>query len=138
MDSTTENEQELSKQKVSRLLFIYDANSGKIGAFLDSARKVLMIGGCALCTITHSVFGEKTEWQECKEELGVPIDYYHRDDIPAPLKELVIGNLPCIVAQVGTDYIMLLGPAVLQRCRGDVHDLKGRIHYYLVANNLTL
>jgi len=131
-------EQDIPKQRVNRLLFIYDANSGKMGAFLDSARKVLMIGGCALCTITHGILGEKAEWKECKEELGVPIDYYHRDDIPDALKEQVTGNLPCIVAQVGTRYVMLLSPAVLQRCRGDVRDLKGRIQYYLVANNLTL
>jgi len=79
------------KQQVDSLLFIYDANSGKIGAFLDSARKVLMIGGCALCTITHGVLGEKAEWKECKATLGVPIRYYHRDDAPVQLQGKTIG-----------------------------------------------
>jgi len=68
----------------------------------------------------------------------VPIRYYHRDELYGRLKELAADHLPCILAQIGTEYMMLLKPEVLQRCRGDVRDLKGRINYYLVANNLTL
>jgi hypothetical protein len=138
MADNNQEEQEPQKSKVDRFIFIYDADSGKMGAFLDSARKLLMVGGCALCTITYGILGEKTEWKDCKEELGIPIDYYHRDDVPEFLREQVTGHLPCILARVGTRYVMLLEPAVLKRCRGDVRDLKGRIQYYLAANNLTL
>jgi len=126
-------EHDLKKRKVDRLLFIYDANSGKIGAFLDSTKKLLMIGGCALCTITQGILGEKEQWKECKVELGVPVDYYHRNDMPAELKTVVTGHLPCIVAQIGREYLLLLEPTVLQRCRGNVDDLKGRIRYYLIC-----
>jgi hypothetical protein len=127
-----------AKRKVDALIFVYDANSGKVGAFLDSAKKALMVGGCALCTITHGMLGEKSEWRECREEIGVPIQYYHRNELYGRLKELALGHLPCILAQIGSEYMMLLEPEVLQRCRGDVQDLKGRINYYLSANNLTL
>lgn len=126
------------KRKVDALIFVYNANSGKISAFLDSAKKVLMVDGCALCTITHGILGEKNEWKECQEELGVPIQYYHRDDLSETLKKVVDGRFPCILAQIGTNYMMLLEPKVLERCRGDVRDLKGRISYYLAANDLTL
>ena len=129
---------EEEKRKVNRLILIYDANSGKIGAFLDSTKKLLMIGGCALCTITHGILGEKTEWKECKEELGVSIAYYHKDEIPEYLQEMVNGHLPCILAQAGGKALMLLEPEVLTRCRGNVDDLKGRIRYYLAANNLKI
>lgn len=138
MDVKQQEENDMEKKQVDRLIFIYDANSGKIGAFLDSARKVLMIGGCALCAITHGILGEKTEWKECQEELGVPIKYYHKDEIPEHLQQTVAGHLPCILAQVGRKYIMLLEPEVLERCRGYVSDLKGRINYYLDANNLKI
>jgi hypothetical protein len=126
------------KRKVDALIFVYDANSGKISAFLDSAKKVLMVGGCALCTITHGILGERNEWKECQEELGVPIRYYHRNDLSRILEDIVNERFPCILAQIGTEYTMLLEPGVLERCRGDVRDLKGRIHYYLTANDLTL
>jgi hypothetical protein len=131
-------EENEKRKKVDTLIFIYDADSGKLGAFLDSTKKLLMIGGCALCAITHGILGEKNEWKECREELGVPITYYHKDEIPEFLKGKVAGHLPCIVALVGKIYVILLEPAVLKRCRGDVRDLKGRINYYLAANNLTL
>jgi len=126
------------KQKVDQLIFIYDANAGKVSAFLDSAKKVLMVGGCALCTITHGILGEKQAWKNCQEELGVPINYYHKDEVPALIQEVVQGRLPCILAQMGRRYLMLLEPEVLKRCRGNVDDLKGRIRYYLNANNLMI
>jgi hypothetical protein len=126
------------KRKIDALIFVYNANSGKISAFLDSAKKVLMVEGCALCTITHGVLGERNEWKECQEELGVPVSYYHRNDLSPTLKRVVNERFPCILAQIGTHYMMLLSPEVLERCRGDVRDLKGRIHYYLAANDLTL
>ena len=97
-----------------------------------------MVGGCALCTITHGILGEKGEWKECQEELGVPIKYLHRDEIPGHLREMATGHLPCILAQIGRQYLMLLEPEVLKRCRGNVRDLQGRINYYLAANSLTL
>ncbi|MCP4398296.1 MAG: hypothetical protein GY801_13490 [bacterium] len=126
------------KIKIDALVFVYNANSGKISAFLDSAKKVLMVDGCVLCTLTHGILGEKKEWKECQEELGVPIRYYHRDDLSKILENIVDGRFPCILAQIGTHYMMLLEPEVLERCRADVRDLKGRISYYLAANDLTL
>ncbi|MBI5197794.1 MAG: hypothetical protein HZA19_04205 [Nitrospirae bacterium] len=126
-------------QKVERLLFIFDANSGKFGAFVDSTKKLLMLKGCALCTITHGILGEKTEWKECKEELGLPIDYLHRDEVNGRLKSLTDGKLPCIVAQLGDEnYNFLIGPDVLERCQGSVPDLRGKIIYYAATKNLDL
>ncbi|MBD3308959.1 hypothetical protein GF339_21290 [candidate division KSB3 bacterium] len=131
-------EQMPPKRNVEALIFIYDANSGTIGAFLDSTKKLLMVGGCPLCQITHGLLGEKAEWKECQQEIGVPVHYYHKNEIPPSLQEMVAGRLPCILAQVGKHPIMLLEPEVLKRCRGKVEDLKGRLNYYAAANNLQL
>ncbi len=126
------------KKTIDRLIFIYNAGSGKLDAFIDSAKKLLTIKGCALCSITHSIAGEKKEWKECRQELGVPIDFYHKDEIPESFKNMVAHQLPCIVAQAEGKYIMLVSPDVLERCRGNVDDLKGRIHYYLSAHNFKI
>lgn len=58
---------------IDRLLFVYKADSGTLNAIIDSAKKLLSINGCALCSLTHSLAGEKSEWQSCKETLGVPV-----------------------------------------------------------------
>lgn len=124
--------------KIDRLIFVYNADSGLLGAVIDSARKLLAIKGCALCSITHAITGEKDEWKTCKEELGVPIDYVHRDNIPSEIRPVVGNNLPCVVAKAGDRYYLLLNPSVLQRCRGSVADLKGRLLFHASVQGLQL
>jgi hypothetical protein len=98
-----------------------------------------MLKGCALCTITHGILGEKAEWKSCKEELGVPIDYVHRDEVSDELKKMTDGKLPCIVAHtVGGEYLLLVAPDVLERCSGSVSELKGKLQYYAAAKGLDL
>ena len=126
------------KREISRLVLVFDANAGKLNAFVDSVKKVLMVSGCSLCSITHGLAGERDEWKDCKEEFGVPVDYLHRDEIPEELNRQIGGHLPTIVADVDGELIVLLTPEVLERCRGSVADLKGRIHYYMASKNLAL
>ena len=126
------------KRRIDRLIFVFNAGSGSFNAFLDSARKVLQIKGCTLCTITHGLAGEKSEWKECKEEIGVPVDYVHRDEITPDLGRVVGDNLPCVVAEAGGELILLLGPDVLDRCKGSVADLKGRLTVFSSMHGLEL
>jgi hypothetical protein len=126
------------KRRIDRLLFVFNADTGSFNAFLDSARKLLRLNGCTLCSITHGLAGEKSEWRECKEEIGVPVDYIHRDEISGELRSVVGDQLPCIVAQTGSDLVLLLTPDVLDRCQGSVADLKGRLSYFASVNRLEL
>jgi hypothetical protein len=126
------------KRTIDRLIFVFSADSGALSAFLDSAKKVLRIKGCTLCTITHGLAGEKSEWRDCREELGVPIEYVHRDEVSPDLQRVVGNNLPCVVAQAGDELVLLLGPEVLERCRGSVADLKGRLSIFAAMNRLEL
>ncbi|HEY0555400.1 MAG TPA: hypothetical protein VGG20_14145 [Thermoanaerobaculia bacterium] len=126
------------KRSIDRLLFVFNADNGSFNAFLDSARKFLRIKGCTLCTITHGLAGEKSEWRDCKEEIGVPIDYVHRDEVSGELRAVVGDQLPCVVAQTGNDLVLLLAPDVLDRCQGSVADLKGRLSYFAAINRLEL
>ncbi len=126
------------KRTIDRLLFVFSADAGSFNAFLDSARKLLRIKGCTLCSITHGLAGEKSEWRECKEEIGLPVDYIHRDEVSAELRRVVGDQLPCIVAQAGNDLVLLLAPDVLERCQGSVADLKGRLHYFASIHQLQM
>lgn len=127
-----------AKRQIDRLIFVFSADSGSFNAFMDNAKKVLRIKGCTLCAITHGLAGEKTEWRECKEELGVQIDYVHRDEISEDLRRVAGDNLPCVVAQTDGDLVFLLGPDVLERCRGSVADLKGRLRIFAAMRQLEL
>ena len=124
------------KRTIDRLIFVFNAGSGTFNAFVDSAKKLLMIRGCTLCSITHGLAGEKSEWRDCKEEIGVPVDYVHKDEVTPALGRVVQDRLPCILAETGGEPIFLLGPDVLERCQGSVADLKGRLNYFASANQL--
>ncbi len=124
------------KSKIERLILVYNADSGALNAIVDSARKLFRLNGCDLCTITHSLAGERSEWRSCKDEIGVPVDYVHRDELSGDLAKAVGGKLPAIVAQATDKLVMLLPPEVLARCRGSVSDLKGRLSTHAAMKGL--
>ena len=128
----------MDKKKINQLLFVFDANAGKWGAFVDSTKKALMIKGCALCTITHGLMGERKDWQNCKEELGVPIDYIHKNEMDDDLKRVSGNKLPRIIARAAGNFFLLLGPEILERCGGSVGELKGKLLYHTSIKDLEL
>lgn len=127
----------MTHRKVDRLLFIFDADSGVLDAVVDSARKLLRIGGCALCAITHGLATEKGEMRACRDELGVPVDYVHKDEIPDHLRPLC-PELPCVIATTGDDDILLLRRETIERCRGSVADLRGKLLFHAAKHDLDL
>ena len=127
-----------ARRPIERLIFVYAADSGLASAFLDSAKKLLMIKGCSLCAITHGLAGERSEWSECKAEIGVPIDAFHRDDVPPDVAAAAAGGLPCVVAETDGERVLLLGPDVLDRMRGDVSDFKGRLMTHAAMRGLVI
>jgi len=128
----------MDKRPVDRLIFLFDADSGAWDAFVDSAKKVLRIDGCALCQITHGLVTEKSEWRECAEAFGVPVEYLHRDEIPEDLAPLVEGKLPCIVADHGGEMTLLLDAQTISRCRGSVEDLRGKLLFHAAKHDLAI
>ncbi|MCH9647079.1 MAG: hypothetical protein K0U98_02505 [Deltaproteobacteria bacterium] len=125
-------------RNIDRLIFVYKADTGKVNALLDSAKKLLMIKGCTLCSITHGLAGEKEEWRNCREEIGVPVEIFHRDEIDSRLGKVVRDQLPVVVAETVGDLVVLLTPEVLERCKGSVHDFKARLRLHSSMRNLAI
>ena len=127
-----------NRRRVQRLVFVYAADSGLLSALVDSAKKLLMVKGCSLCAITHGLAGERSEWRDCREEIGVPIDIFHRDDMPPPVAAAAQNRLPCVLADTGDEIVPLLLPEVIDRLRGGVADLKGRLVAHAAMRQLVL
>ena len=134
----TEVTQSPAHRTVQRLVFIYAADAGRLSALADSAKKLLRIQGCSLCSITHGLAGEKSDWRACRDEIGVPVEIHHRDDMPPEVAEAAGGRLPCVLADTGDDLVLLLGPEVLDRMQGNVADFKGRLRTHAAMRRLTL
>src|SRR5258708_5084486 len=110
----------MARRSIDRLILVFHAESGPLRAVMDSMQKLFLLRGCSLCEITHGLTGEKREWKSCKEDMGVPVDYLHLNEIPDELRAVVGKETPCVLARVGRDHIRLLGPDQLARCRGSV------------------
>ena len=125
------------RQLIDRLYFVYNADSGTLAAIVDSAKKLLSINGCPLCSLTHSLAGERTEWVNCRETIGVPVDYVHRNELTSGMKGAVEGeSLPCVLAKSGDRIVILLTADTIRRCNGSIADLRGRLSIHAAMRDL--
>lgn len=63
-------------------LFVYNANSGRLSALLDSAHKFFSphTYQCRLCDITYGIFREREEWKRFREQIPHTFIFLHRDE----------------------------------------------------------
>ena len=65
-----------------KLIFVYNANSGKLSAAFDIAHKIISPGTyqCNLCQLTHGAFKELDVWKKFREESVTEMVFYHKDE----------------------------------------------------------
>ncbi len=125
------------RQVIQRLHFVYNADSGTLAAIVDSAKKLLSINGCPLCSLTHSLLGERAEWVTCRDTIGVPIEYVHRDELTPPMKASIGSEqLPCVLAESDNSMVLILTADTIRRCNGSLADLRGRLGIHAAMRNL--
>lgn len=122
--------------RVTRIVGVYAAEgtlrgevSYWIGARLGRAH-------CSLCDITHGTFREKSAWRECREAVPVPVEMYHRDDQPPPVREATGGIDPVVVAETDAGVVVLLDPAAVASCAGSPEALVDAISSAVVRAGL--
>lgn len=66
----------------TKLLFIYNANSGKINGYLDALHKIVSpkTYDCNLCDITYGVFSENKVWKKFRTSCSLTMEFLHRDE----------------------------------------------------------
>ena len=119
-----------SPRPVRELIFIFAADQGAMAVIKDSITKVLKLKGCSLCSITHGLLGEKEEMKNCRAELGVPVDYRHRDELAPAMRDAAGAALPVVLARTDEGYTLLLNADVLDRCTGNVSALRGKLQFH--------
>lgn len=68
--------------KNTRLLFVYNADSGLFNTLTDIAHKAFSPStyNCNLCAITHDLLKEKGEWKNFVASLGIDTEFLHKDE----------------------------------------------------------
>ena len=98
---------------IFKLIFIYNANSGKLNSLLDSAHKVLSPAtyGCKLCAITFGVFTENTVWKKFREQSATELLFLHKDEFKKQYASK-FGHkftFPIILAETDQDLEVFVG-----------------------------
>ena len=68
---------------MSKLIFVYNADSGLISAMKDWAHKIVSpeTYACSLCALTYDNLGMRRPWREFIKELGYEVEFLHRDEL---------------------------------------------------------
>ncbi|MGH1388014.1 GTPase [Kordia sp.] len=67
---------------MKKIIFIYNAKSGKLNGLLDIAHKLVSpkTYQCKLCAITHDTFSENILWKEFRENTSLSLEFLHNDE----------------------------------------------------------
>ncbi len=73
---------------MEKLLFIYNANSGKMNASLDILHKTFSPSTytCSLCSITHGILKEDKTWKTFRESDNQSMEFLHIDEFQKQYK----------------------------------------------------
>ncbi|MGY8913762.1 MAG: GTPase [Flavobacteriales bacterium] len=65
-----------------KMLFVYNANSGKGNTLMDVAHKILSpkTYDCNLCDITFGVISENKLWKRFREQSSLKMEFLHKDE----------------------------------------------------------
>lgn len=98
---------------VDRLIGVYHADGGLLGELRYVFDKVARGQHCALCDLTHAGVRRRPEWDATVSEWGVPFDLVHLNERTEDVRRVSEGRTPCVLAEVGSDVRLLLGPEEL-------------------------
>ena len=99
-----------------KLIFVYNANSGKLNLAFDIAHKILSPSTyqCDLCALSHGYFQMHDSWKAFIEGLDVAVEYLHRDEYPAvaPLAEFPL----ILLQQESGEICLFMSAADISAC----------------------
>lgn len=99
-------------QPIKKIIFVYNANSGKVNLYLDILHKIASPSTypCSLCDLTHGVFKERETWKAFRESSKIDMVFYHKDEFKQEFgsKFLAKFTYPLILEVVQDDFEVLI------------------------------
>lgn len=115
----------------TKLIFVYNADSGLFNTVTDIAHKILSpkTYECNLCSITHGVFKVRETWVKFLQDLDVECEFLHKDEFLKKYSE-INDSFPAVY-EIKNDRPELLIEAHSINKLSSVEDLK-----HLIVNKL--
>lgn len=120
-----------------KLIFVYNASSGKLNAVLDGLHKMFSPRSydCQLCAITFGNFSENRLWKKFREESEAEMKFYYKDQFLKQFRSkwLPKYDFPVLLVEKNGRLDVLIGAAELNTLE-NVNQLilavkKGQSHY---------
>ena len=105
--------------KFEKLVGIYNAKGSIIGELQYIFGKITGKAHCALCDITHGRIKEKAQFKECKENLEIPFELLHLDELNEYLEKFA-SNAPCVIGIRENTHSLIIDSQELESCNKDV------------------
>jgi hypothetical protein len=122
------------KSGESKLIFVYNADSGVFNLLSDVAHKIFspQTYSCNLCAITHSNFGMKKEWKEYLESLDTRLEFLHADEFKNKYQGEKV-ELPAIFKKENSRLVLLVNADTINECNS-IDDLKQSLELMMSEN----
>lgn len=97
-----------------KLIFVYNANSGKLNALLDAGHKLISPSTypCSLCALTYDTFSENSIWKNFRESSDLDMVFYHKDEFETTFPNVKIAY-PSILKLEGRMLTTILNDEIL-------------------------
>lgn len=108
--------------KITALFGVYDADGTLWGEMSYWLGARIGVRHCSLCDITHSLFTEKSDWQQRQKELlnkyGVDFQAFHRNDQPEQVRKVINDKYPAVISQDETGlFAWFMGDDEIKNCK---------------------
>ncbi|MCM8533201.1 MAG: hypothetical protein NE330_18680 [Lentisphaeraceae bacterium] len=112
-----------------KLIFIYNADSGKLNALGHSLHKFISPSTykCDLCRLTHGFFKEKQEWSDFLSQLDLDADFLHKDELIDDFLHLKPYDAPVVLLEKNGSIEELINSASFKNI-SDINQLVTAIH----------
>ena len=115
------------REAFTEFIGVYNAEStlwGEISYWIGAR---FGVRHCSLCDITHGLFTQRSDWQECATALDVPFTTFHINDAPADVTRAANENYPVVLGKNSTGIHIVLTAEELEQCDGSPERLLGKL-----------
>lgn len=112
---------------MDRLIFVYNADTGILNSLKDWVHKIISpeTYPCSLCALTYNNLGMRHSWREFINELGMDVEFLHRDELVTQygLKDV---PLPAAFIQQNGELRLWIKPEKMDACES-LEELKSLV-----------
>lgn len=110
-----------------KLIFVYNAKSGKRNALLDAGHKLFSPSTypCSLCALTYDTFTENTIWKTFRENSNLDTEFLHKDEFESKFPSVKV-LYPTVLKLEDHQLTTVLTPEIINSIKS-VEDLIKRL-----------